>query len=54
MADTTQHPSQRIDEHIKRLGGNVRRAIDIKEDETIDKPALEQLVRAAVAFNGGA
>jgi hypothetical protein len=33
------------------LGGNVRRAIDINEDDKIDKPALKKLVRAAVAFN---
>jgi hypothetical protein len=33
------------------LGGNVRRAIDITEDETIDKRALKNLVREAVAVN---
>ena len=33
------------------LGGNVRRAIDIREGEAIDEPALEALVRAAVALN---
>jgi hypothetical protein len=33
------------------LDGNVRRAIDIREGETIDKAALKDLVRAAVALN---
>ena len=33
------------------LGGRVRRAIDIKEDDTIDKGALKDLVREAVALN---
>jgi hypothetical protein len=33
------------------LGGNVRRAIDIREDETIDKSALKSLVREALAVN---
>lgn len=33
------------------LDGNVRRAIDIREGETIDEKALKALVRAAVAFN---
>jgi hypothetical protein len=33
------------------LGGNVRRAIDITEDQTIDKGALKSLVREAVAVN---
>jgi hypothetical protein len=31
--------------------GNVRRAIDIREGEEIDVPALKQLIRAAVALN---
>ncbi|HEX5193780.1 MAG TPA: DUF1801 domain-containing protein [Solirubrobacteraceae bacterium] len=35
------------------LGGKVRRAIDIAEDDTIDRPALTKLIRAAVAFNVG-
>ena len=34
------------------LDGNVRRAIDIREGETIDEEALKTLVRAAVALNG--
>jgi hypothetical protein len=34
------------------LDGNVRRAIDIHEGETIDAAALEALVRAAIAANG--
>ncbi len=34
------------------LDGNVRRAIDIHEDEKIDAPALKALIRAAVALNG--
>ncbi len=33
------------------LEGNVRRAIDIHEDEKIDAPALKALIRAAVALN---
>ena len=33
------------------LDGNVRRAIDIHEGETIDEPALTDLIQAAVALN---
>jgi hypothetical protein len=33
------------------LDGNVRRAIDVREGETIDAQALKALVRAAVALN---
>jgi hypothetical protein len=33
------------------LDGNVRRAIDIREGEKIDEPALQALIRAAVALN---
>jgi hypothetical protein len=33
------------------LDGNVRRAIDIHEGETIDERAFKDLFRAAVAFN---
>jgi hypothetical protein len=33
------------------LEGNVRRAIDIREGEDIDEPALKDLVREAVALN---
>lgn len=33
------------------LDGNVRRAIDIREGETIDPDAFQALVRAAAAFN---
>lgn len=33
------------------LEGNVRRAIDIREGETIDARALKALIRAAVALN---
>ena len=33
------------------LEGNVRRAIDIREGETIDAPAFKALIRAAVALN---
>jgi hypothetical protein len=33
------------------LDGNVRRAIDIREGETIDEAALTELIRAAVALN---
>ncbi len=34
------------------LGGNTRRAIDIRQGDAIDAPALQALVRAAVALNG--
>jgi hypothetical protein len=33
------------------LDGNVRRAIDIREGESIDEAALKTLIRAAVALN---
>ena len=33
------------------LEGNTRRAIDIREGEEIDEPALKDLLRAAVALN---
>ena len=33
------------------LEGNVRRAIDIHEDDKIDEAALKDLIRAAVALN---
>jgi hypothetical protein len=33
------------------LGGNVRRAIDIGEHDTIDEGAMKNLVREAVALN---
>ena len=33
------------------LGGNTRRAIDIREDDAIDEAALKELIRAAVALN---
>lgn len=33
------------------LEGNVRRAIDIHEGESIDEAALKKLIRAAVALN---
>ena len=33
------------------LDGNIRRAIDFHEDETIDEEALRSLVRAAVTLN---
>src|SRR3954468_9429201 len=33
------------------LEGNVRRAIDIRESEKINEPALKALIRAAVALN---
>ena len=33
------------------LEGNLRRAIDFHEDDTIDEKALKALVRAAVALN---
>jgi hypothetical protein len=33
------------------LEGNLRRAVDIREGETIDEEALKALIRAAVALN---
>ena len=33
------------------LEGNTRRAIDIRDGETIDEAAFKQLIRAAVAAN---
>ena len=33
------------------LDGNVRRAIDIREDDKVDEAALKDLVRAAVVLN---
>lgn len=33
------------------LDGNVRRAIDIHEDDKVDEAALKKLIRAAVALN---
>jgi hypothetical protein len=33
------------------LDGNVRRAIDIHENEKLNEPALKELIRAAVALN---
>jgi hypothetical protein len=33
------------------LEGNTRRAIDVREDDTIDEKALKALIRAAVAQN---
>ncbi len=33
------------------LDGNVRRAIDIHEDEKIDEVALRELIRSAVSLN---
>jgi hypothetical protein len=33
------------------LEGNVRRAIDIREGETVNEKALKELIRAAVALN---
>jgi hypothetical protein len=35
------------------LDGNMRRAIDIRKDETIDEAAFKELIRTAVAFNVG-
>jgi hypothetical protein len=36
------------------LEGNMRRAIDIKEGEAIDEPALKALIRSAIALNTAA
>jgi hypothetical protein len=36
------------------LDGNVRRAIDIHEDEDIDGPAFKTLIRQAVSLNSSA
>ena len=33
------------------LEGKVRRAIDIREGDEIDEPALKELIRAAVELN---
>ena len=33
------------------LGGNTRRAIDIREDDAMDEASFKELIRAAVAFN---
>ena len=33
------------------LGGNTRRAIDVREEEKVDAGAFKALIRAAVAFN---
>jgi hypothetical protein len=33
------------------LDGNVRRAIDIREGDTVDEAALKDLIRAALALN---
>ena len=33
------------------LEGNVRRAIDVHEDDRLDEAALKKLIQAAVAFN---
>lgn len=33
------------------LEGNVRRAIDLREDDTLDAAAFKKLIRAAVALN---
>jgi hypothetical protein len=33
------------------LEGKVRRAIDIREEEEINEPALKELIREAVALN---
>jgi hypothetical protein len=35
------------------LDGNVRRAIDIREGETVDAKAFKALIREAVALNSG-
>jgi hypothetical protein len=35
------------------LDGNTRRAIDLREGDTIDEPALKALIRAAIAANIG-
>lgn len=35
------------------LEGKVRRAIDIKQDDQLDEDALKNLIREAVALNGG-
>jgi hypothetical protein len=36
------------------LDGNVRRAIDIHEGETVDEGAFKSLIRAAIAANTSA
>lgn len=34
------------------LEGNVRRAIDIREGETVDESAFQSLIRQAIELNG--
>jgi hypothetical protein len=36
------------------LDGNVRRAVDFHEGDTVDEAALTALIRAAIALNGSA
>src|SRR5450755_590715 len=48
LAAASQDPSGLFN---SSLDGNVRRAIDIHEGETIDEAALKDLIRAAVALN---
>jgi len=36
---------------LRRVNGNVRRAIDIHEGDKVDVAALKDLIRAAVALN---
>jgi len=43
----------RIDLFNAGLGGGIRRAIDIREGETVDEAAFKALVREAVAVNVG-
>ena len=35
------------------LEGNLRRAIDFFEGDTVDAPALKKLIRSAIAYNRG-
>ena len=62
MPTPTQSASDIIDEKIKSLPdpaglfnssleGNVRRAIDIHENEKINESAFKNLIRAAIAHN---
>jgi hypothetical protein len=46
---TLEDPSRLFNSSLE---GNTRRAIDIHEDDTVDKDALTTLVRAAAALNG--
>ena len=51
VAERHQDPARLFN---SSLDGNVRRAIDIHEGETVDESAFKALVREAVALNSAA